>query len=643
MRFAMAKRKAYLDMTTVAEALERLWSALGDGRSGEERVSVTEALGRVTSRPVLAATSSPSYRAAAMDGFAVRAADTDGASELRPVTLRVGEQAIDVDTGDVVPDGFDAVIMAEDVWPGDDDTTVVASAPVSRWQHVRQVGEDVVQGEMVLSSALRLEPRHLAVALAAGHLDLWVRVHPCLGIIPTGDELVQPGPNVRPGEVAEFNSKMLAAMLEQWGGRPVVYASVPDDRGRIQAAVERALAECDAALVLAGSSAGREDYTASVLSTLGKLLVHGVNIMPGKPTALAVVAGKPVFGIPGYPVSASVSADTFVGPWIAKRLGLAASKRPKLTARLARKVPSKAGHREVVRVVAAQVGQDIVALPLARGAGVISSLSRATGLVTFDEHDEGAPAGESVVVELLVTRDQVARTLLHVGSHDLALDLVAELLRRLHPGWDMVSASVGSMAGLAALAGHSAHLAGTHLLDAPTGTYNVAALRRVLPDRPTLLVRLALREQGLYLPKKNPKRIGSIADLARDDVTIANRQPGSGTRVLLDHLLAGEHIDPASVAGYDRIESTHSASAEAVRSGAVDTALGIRLAATALGLDFVPLAEEPYELAIPLDLLDDPAVTRFLTALRHKDLRGQLDRLDGYRPERTGEEIARVE
>ncbi len=638
----MGRRRAYLEMKSVPQALELLDAALGARRTDEELVAVQEALGRITSRAVFAASSNPAYRAAAMDGYAVRSEDLADASEMRPASLVLESDALEVDTGDEMPEGFDAVVMAEDVWPGETQDTIQVPVAVSRWQHVRKVGEDVVEGELVVPSCQRIQPRHLAVLLASGYHRVWVRRPPRVGLIPTGDEVVEPGASLEPGQVPEFDSKMLAAMVQEWGGEAVRYGVVRDDPGRLRAAVERASTECDLVVLIAGTSAGRDDYAPLVLSEMGELLVHGVNVMPGKPTAIARVKDSVVLGLPGYPVSTAVAADLFLHRAVAGLLGVAPSQRPRLKSVLARKVPSKAGHREVIRVVTARVGDDNVSVPLARGAGMISSLSKAGGLVTFDEHREGAEEGEEVEVELLADPGEVTRTILHVGSHDLCLDVVGELLRERSPGWVLASVSVGSLAGLVALSRGRCHVSGIHVRDEETGTYNLPAARRLLPGRSAILVRLASREQGLYVRKGNPKDIHGLADLGRQDVSMVNRQAGSGTRILLDHLLAEEGLDPSMVRGYDLMEATHTAVAEAVRSGLADTGLGIRLAAHALGLDFIPLVQEPYDLVIPAELLETEQMLRFLDVLRSPRLVQMIGGLAGYDAAETGLEVGRI-
>jgi putative molybdopterin biosynthesis protein len=341
-------------------------------------------------------------------------------------------------------------------------------------------------------------------------------------------------------------------------------------------------------------------------------------------------AGRPLLGLPGYPVSCAVAADRLLRPLLALLLGAAPAERETLRARVARKLPSKVGHEEVVRVQVGRVGGRWIAAPLPRGAGVITSLSRANALLTVPALAEGIDAGEEVDVELLVPRGEAAQTLVHVGSHDLALDLAGDLLRRRHPGRSLASANVGSQAGLHALARGECHLAGTHLLDPATGDYNTPYVRRALAGRAVALVTLAEREQGLTVLPGNPRAILSFEDLARPDVRFVNRQRGAGTRVLLDARLAGRGISPDAVNGYAREEHTHMAAAVAVASGVADCALTIRAAAAALGLGFVPLEIERYELAALADSLDDPGVAALLATLRSPAFRAAAEALGGY-------------
>jgi putative molybdopterin biosynthesis protein len=608
----------------------------------EEEIATSDAAGRIAARATYAAVSSPAYHGAAMDGFVVRSRETLLATEARPVRLRRGPEALPIDTGDPIPAGFDAVLKIEDVHEPDGDTIeIVCAAPP--WQHVRLTGEDVVSGELVVPQGKRLSAYDLGALLAAGVVRIWVRRRPRVALLATGDELVEPGATPRPGDVIEFNTRILAALVSEWGGEPRRLAPVADDPALLTQALCGALADHDIVVVNAGSSAGRDDHTPDVLSGLGELLVHGLNVMPGKPTAIAVTpAGQPILGLPGYPVSAAVVAERLLRPLIARFLGTAPLERERLRVRVARKVPSKVGHEEVLRVHVGRVGAGWVAAPLPRGAGVITSLSRANALLSVPALAEGLEAGQEVDVELLVPRAEAELTLVHVGSHDLALDIAGDLLRGRHPGRSLASANVGSLGGLYALSRGECHLAGTHLLWAETGEYNVPYVRRVFPSGGVVLCTLVDREQGLTVRRGNPKGISTLEDLARAGVRFVNRQRGAGTRVLFDARLFAKGLSAQDIAGYDHEEYTHMAAAVAVASGIADCALTIRAAATALGLDFVPLEQERYDLAIRKAELDQPHIQAFLETIGSPAFRRAAEALGGYDASRAGTIAAEV-
>jgi putative molybdopterin biosynthesis protein len=418
--------------------------------------------------------------------------------------------------------------------------------------------------------------------------------------------------------------------VTEWGGVATTEPPVPDEPDALKAALLRCAAEHDFVALIAGSSAGTEDYVPGLIEELGELLVHGVRLAPGKPTALGIVEGTPVIGVPGYPMAAWMAFDLFAKPIIFRLQGLPEPRRPLTSASFRRKVPSKPGTREYVRVNVGRVGEDLVAVPLKRGSGVLSSLVQARGLAIIPEMDEGIDEDVPVEVELLVPPEEVERTILAVGSHDIALDLLASQLAETPDAHRLASAHVGSMGGLRALAHGEAHLAGTHLLDPDTEEYNVPYIQRILRDLPLRLINLAYREVGLMVPPGNPKAIGAMQDLARDDVVMINRQRGAGTRVLLDYLFDKAGIDPAAIAGYEREVTTHTMVAAAVSGGAADVGLGIRAAARAMGVDFVSLASERYDLAIPGEHLEHPGVLELLETARSDRFRAAVTALGGY-------------
>ncbi|NTU83398.1 MAG: molybdopterin biosynthesis protein [Chloroflexales bacterium] len=644
-------RKYYLEDRALDDAISRFEAALaraGGLRQPEaETVPLAEARERVTAAPVWAVRSSPHYHAAAMDGIAVRAADTVGATEAAPRRLALVHQAVWIDTGDPMPPDADAVVMAEHVQPIDE-ATVEIGAAVAPWQHVRPMGEDIVATELVIPEGHHLRPVDLGAIAAAGHATVQVRRRPRVAIIPTGTELVTieaaaaqeaRGEPVRAGEIVEFNSLILAGMVEEWGGQAMRLPPVPDRRELLRAAVEAALDLADIIVVNAGSSAGSEDYTAAVLGELGEVAVHGAAIRPGHPVILGVVAGKPALGLPGYPVSAALTAELFLRPLVYRLQGKEPPRRPELKAVISRKLLSPIGEDEFVRVTLGQVDGRLIATPLTRGAGVVMSLVRADGIARIPRFSEGLHAGAEVAVELVRDQAAIERTLVAIGSHDLALDLLGSHLRRLAPDTRLSSANVGSLGGLLALQRRDAHIAGTHLLDEETGEYNRPFVRRVLPNEDIVLVHLAYREQGFIVPPGNPLGLADLSDLMRPGVRLANRQRGSGTRVLLDYHLRRARLDPLAIVGYDREEFTHMAVAAAVLSGAASVGMGILAAARALGLDFVPLFSERYDLAIPRRHWESDLLAPLRRALADPAYKAAVEALGGYDARQMGEEL----
>jgi len=606
------------------------------GRTGVEEVDVADAVGRVTAEPVWAARSSPAYDAAAMDGIAVCAADTAGASETTPVRLEPGRFAA-VDTGDELPPGFDAVVMREHVHHAGGRAELQAAA--TPYQHVRTIGEDVSATELLLPEAQRLGPVEAAAAAAAGLARLRVRARPVVTVLPTGDEVRPVGTEVGPGEVLDTNSLMLAAQAREAGCVAEALPIEPDDPDRIAAAVRSAAARSDLVIVVAGSSAGRDDHTAAVVAQLGALAVHGVAVKPGHPVVLGAVDGTPVIGAPGFPVSAALTFEIFALPLLAGLQGLAPPDRPRVRARLSRKLASTMGMDDWVRVRLGRVGGRLVAAPLARGAGMLTSLVRADGLLVVPAALEGHHAGEGVEVRLLRELATVDETIVAVGSHDLVLDLAASALRAADPRVTLASTNVGSLGGLVALRDGLCHLAGSHLLDAGSGEYTLPWVDRVLGDRPVAVIRLVHREQGLIVGPGNPLGLGGIEDLARPGLRYVNRQRGAGTRVLLDHELARRGIAAGAVGGYEREEHTHLAVAAAVAAGRADCGLGVLAAARAFGLGFVPVTREPYDLVMAAETVDDPLLAPLWELLASPAFLARVEALGGYSTDETGRRV----
>jgi putative molybdopterin biosynthesis protein len=602
------------------------------------RLRLDEAVGRVTAEPVWARSSSPPFDAAAMDGIAVHAADTVGASETTPVRLEAGAFEV-VDTGDPIPGDFDAVVMREDVHA--DDGAVELRAAAAPYQHVRSIGEDVSAAELLLPTGHRLRPVDVAAAGAAAATELVVRRRPVVTVIPTGDELRPVGSELGAGQLPDTNSVMLATQAEALGCEAHRFEVVPDVPDQIGAAVRAAAARSDLVIVIAGSSAGRDDHTAAVVAEVGTLAVHGVAVRPGHPVVLGAADATPVLGAPGYPVSASLTFDIFAAPLLARLEGAPPPESPVAQARLARKLASTMGMDDWVRVRLGRVGGQLVATPLPRGAGVLTSLVRADGLLVVPAELEGHHAGEEVSVRLLRGVGEIERTIVATGSHDLVLDLAASTLRERDPRLTLASSNVGSLGGLTALRDGLCHVAGSHLLDPESGEYTLPYLERLLPGRQVSVVRLVHREQGLIVAPSNPTEITGIEDLAERGLRYVNRQRGAGTRVLLDHELAQRGISPEAIAGYEREEHTHLAVAAAVAAGRADCGLGVLAAARAFGLDFVPVAQEPYDLVLLKDSTDDELLAPLWALLESEDFRAAVTNLGGYDTTEMGRQIRR--
>ena len=598
-----------------------------------ETIPVPAAGGRITAGAVYARICAPHYPACAMDGIAVSAGDTFGASDTTPVSL-APEQYTVVDTGDPLPDGRDAVIMVEEVVFTEGQAVIrQAAAP---WQHVRQIGEDICAGEMLLPGHTAISPAAIGAMLAAGVLEAEVLARPVIGIIPTGDEVVPPSADPKPGDVMEFNSSIFSAMVEQWGAQPRTYPIVPDREEALRDALSGALKECDMVLLNAGSSAGREDYAAAVIGQVGEVFCHGLAIQPGKPAILGHLRAKPILGVPGYPVSGIIVIEQLLRPLV--DLWLCRAPQPDQTAQavLSRRVVSSLKYREFVRVRLGQVDGKLVAAPLARGSGVVSSFLKADGILEIPQGSEGLEAGAEVSVRLLRPARDLEHTLVAIGSHDPLLDELADLLHLADPSACMSSSHVGSMGGLMAIRRRETHMAGCHLLNEADGTYNTAFLEKQFPQGGVYQVECVGRTQGLMVAPGNPLGLTGFRDISRPGIRYVNRQKGSGTRILADYLCRREGVDPAGVYGYDREEFTHTAVAAQIAGGTADAGMGIYSAAQIYGLDFLPVCVEQYDLIIPDYAWDTPMIRRVLDILAGPEFRARLEQLGGYTLDQPG-------
>jgi len=658
------KRNIYLNKLALKEAQEIFYKSLLKHKLAQplkgELVSTEDSLGRITAEPVFAKISSPCYQAAAMDGVIVRARDTYQASESSPLKLRISKDFYFINTGNPIPFGFDAVIKIEDINSVDkigqreikrkditDELTnreesieeIMIFSPAFPGQHVRSIGEDIVTNQLIIPANQRIRPVDIGALLAGGVNQLLVHKKPKVAVIATGDELIQPGERIIPGKIIEYNSKIIKGLISELGGEAQVYEIVKDIQGDLKKILLKAALKNDIVVVIAGSSAGSKDFTPEIVKSLGEVLVHGVAIMPGKPTILGIINKTPFIGLPGYPVSAIISAEQFLKPLIFKKLGLTIPKREEIKVHMAHKVVSRLGDEEFLRVKLGNIDGKIMAYPLPRGAGVVTSLVEADALIRIPLFKEGVDFREEVKAELLEDLNRIKNNIIVTGSHDLVLDILRNELQEDISNFNLVSFNVGSMGGLLALKQNMTHLATAHLLDPESGEYNFPYLKKILPQKELIVVNLAFREQGIMVKKGNPKKIKELIDLTREDIKFINRQKGSGTRILLDYLLKKEKINSMDIIGYFQEEFTHLMVASAVAEGNVDAGLGILSAAKTFRLDFIPVAKERYDIIIPKEYYSSLKVQKLLTIIRSEKFKKKILSLGGYDLSQIGKVI----
>jgi len=629
----------YLTNVPLAKAREEYLKLLQDYGFGHqtEVIPVWDACGRVTAHAVYAHICAPHYAASAMDGVAVNAKDTFGATETTPITLNP-DQFIVLDTGDPIPEDKDAVIMVEDIVKNQDGSITIHAA-AAPWQHIRQIGEDICAGEMILPSFMPVSPSAIGAMIAGGVLEVEVIRKPVVGIIPTGDEIIPPCTDPKPGDILEFNGSIFSAMVRSWGAEAHVYPIVPDKFDQIKAMVAKAADECDMVILNAGSSAGREDFSARVIRELGEVLYHGIAMKPGKPAILGCRKATPILGVPGYPVSGIIVVEQLLKPLIDHWCKVPAEKPRYATATLTRPVVSGLKYEEFVRVRMGYVGERLMASPLSRGSGVVSSFMKADGILEVPQGVEGYEAGSEVRVRLLSPADKLEKTLVVIGSHDPLLDELGDMMHVENGDVYMSSAHVGSMGGIMAIRRGEAHAAGCHLLDTTNGSYNIAFMKKYFPKGDVKLIRCVGRQQGLMVAKGNPLKLEKFSDIAREGVRYVNRQKGSGTRILTDYLCKQENLDTAAIYGYDREELTHTSVAAQIVSGSADAGMGIYSAAQLYDLDFIPICIEEYDLIIPDHAWDTPQVAQLIATLKSDAFREKLLALGGYTVENPGQII----
>ena len=658
------RRNIYLSKLTLKKAQEKFNKTLLKYKLIQtlkrELISTENSLGRITSEPIFAKISSPYYQAAAMDGVVVRARDTYGASESSPIILKANQNFHFINTGNLIPFSFNAVIKIEDInllnkvngeknrdisndfinnLREEDVKEIKIFSAAFPGQHIRNIGEDVVANQLIITVNHRIRPVDIGALLAGGVNQFFVRKRPKIAIIPTGDELISSGKEIIPGKIIEYNSKIINGLIHEWGGEARVYEIVKDIPLDLKRILLEAASQNDVVVVLAGSSAGSKDFTSEIVKSIGEVVVHGVAIMPGKPTILGIIDDTPLIGLPGYPVSAIISAEQFLKPLVFQQLGLNVKRREEIKVHMAHKVVSHLGDEEFLRVKLGNIDGKIMAYPLSRGAGVVTSLVEADALIRIPLLKEGIDFGEEVEAELLEDLNRIKNNIIVTGSHDLVLDILRNELQEEFSNFNLISFNVGSMGGLFALKQKRTHLATAHLLDPESGEYNLPYIKKMCPQRELKVVNLTYREQGIMVKRGNPKNIKGIDDLVKKDIKFINRQKGSGTRVLLDYLLKKKSINPLDIPGYSQEVYTHLMVASAVAEGNVDTGLGILSAARVFGLDFVPVIKERYDIIIPKEYYSSLKIQKILTIIKSRKFKKKVLILEGYDLSQSGKVI----
>lgn len=639
-----ARQEQFLEVVSAAEARARFEKHIDLDPLPPETVPLAEALGRILANDVLAAVDAPPFDRSSVDGFAVRASDTAGATAGNPRRLRLNPEVVAcghaptvevvvgtataIATGGAIPRGADAVVMIEQTELAEtrEGPAVDIRHAVVPGRFVSFAGSDMARGETVLRRGVRITSREIGMLAACGIAAVEVVRRPRVAVLSTGDELVQPGEALRPAGVYDSNGAIIAAAVIEAGGEAVSLGAYPDDEVRLEAAVRHALAECDMVVLSGGTSKGAGDISHRVVSRLGApgVLVHGVALKPGKPLCLAAVDRKPIVVLPGFPTSAIFTFHTFVAPVIRARAGRPAEDAQTLEALVPVRIPSEMGRQEFVMVALVAGENGPVAFPTAKGSGSVTAFSQADGFLAIDALAGGLDAGTTAEVTLIGDAARLP-DLTVMGSHCVALDAVLGHLAER--GFSARTIAVGSMGGVAAAERGECDLAPVHLADPATGAYNTHLTRPGLT-----LVRGWERMQGFVFRRDDARFAATSAEvalkaaLADPACLMVNRNAGSGTRLLIDRLLAG--VRPA---GYANQPRSHNAVAAAVAQGRADWGVAIETVASLYGLGFLPIVPEHYDFLLVEARRSRPAVQAFLAALRAPAVRGRIRAL-GMRP-----------
>ncbi len=604
----------------------------------KEIIPVEDGLHRVTTEAVFSIVSSPYYNAAAMDGIAVIANKTHSADLTNPIELLKDEDYVFINTGDPIEPPYDAVIMIEDLLDIKENSLII-NKPSSQFQHIRPIGEDIVANEMVIPAKHKIKPVDVAAMLAGGVKTISVYKKPIISIIPTGDEIISDSKLLEKGKIIDSNSHFIKNSVSDLGGVSTIIPPIKDNYEFIKNNILNAAQNSQVVIVIAGSSSGSKDFTATIIKEIGEVFVHGIAIKPGKPVIIGMVKNVPVIGIPGYPVSTYIAFDQVVKPILNGLYYQVSLGNKKVKAVLTKKIYSSLNSIEFVRVKLGYVKNKLITTPLSRGAGVTMSLVNADGFLRVDKKSEGYEANKVVDVELLKDIEEIESAIVSIGSHDIVLDYIANILREEDKDTSLSSAHVGSFSGIMAIKRGECHIAPIHILDVDSGIYNLPILNKYFNNEDVVLLKGIKREQGLMIRKDNDKFISSVADLTKSDITFINRQKGSGTRILFDYLLDKSGISPDLINGYEFEVTTHMMVASSVYANTVDCGLGVRSAAQIFDLDFIPIGYEDYDFLILKSALDSKQIKDFIQVLKGDKFKKLVESLGGYKFDNIGEVI----
>ncbi|ERT69139.1 hypothetical protein HMPREF0202_00947 [Cetobacterium somerae ATCC BAA-474] len=626
----MSKRNIYIDNIDVELALEKYFSEISfDFKS--EKISVLDSVGRVTYKAVYANYCSPTYAASAMDGIFLFSEKIKEATEVTPVYLNENDFKY-VNTGNPLDLSLgDCVVMIEELIELEDGNfkSIKNAKP---WQHIRPIGEDIVAGEMLIKSNHKILPQDLGALITGGIKEIEVYKKPMVAIIPTGDEVIDIfKEEFKEKSVIDCNSYIFSAQIKEWGGIPHIQEKLKDNYNEMKKKLKELSKNYDVLVVNAGSSAGSKDYTKNVIEEIGEVIIHGVAIKPGKPTILGKINGKPVIGIPGYPVSAYLAMDIFMKPLLEKMTNIF-NVENFIEGKLGKSIVSSLKHKELVRVTLHKNKDEYIVMPLARGAGITTSLSKADGILEISKSVEGIGLGERVKVRLLKPLKEIDNNLVSIGSHDIVMDLIGDSIK-------LCSTHVGSFGGILAIKQRNTDIAPIHMLDEESGEYNISFIKKYFPSEDMMLVKGVERIQGLIVQKGNPLNLKEIKDILEKNIKFVNRQRGSGTRILLDYWLKDENLDYINLKGYDYEVATHLDVAMAIKNGTAEAGLGIMEAAKIADLDFIPLAKEEYDFLINPEIKNSEKIKEFIKFLKSDFLKKKIESLDGYSLNKPGEVI----